>query len=271
MPGVAAGRGGRSPALRPCPTAGLGPHPGGPPVAGWATVSSPAIAGGTLVLAVASLAPVRSADRAALSAERAVLRPLPVSSRLEAPEQKLIGTTGTARAREAVRGLSPAAGGDLYLAASIRNIGPGLGVTHGRLPVEHPADPTGGHPPSESFRPQTRDLYLAPGDPGFWHAANPRPGRPGPRGAPPVARQPRARPHRPPLRDHEVGRRTISRLALIPRHEGAWICQVVRHWNLDRPRRPRTAAGPHLPPTSRTPTPARSRRVPPRCPAPWGR
>jgi len=58
----------------------------------WATISSLATAGGTLVLAVATFASVRSANRAARTAERSLLaglRPLLVPSRLQDSEQKV--------------------------------------------------------------------------------------------------------------------------------------------------------------------------------------
>lgn len=61
-------------------------------VADWVTVSSLATAGGTLVLAVATFASVRSANRAARAAERsmlAALRPLLLPSRLQDPPQKV--------------------------------------------------------------------------------------------------------------------------------------------------------------------------------------
>jgi hypothetical protein len=34
--------------------------------------------------------------------------------------------------------------------------------------------------------------------------------------------------------DLEGGQHTVSRFALIPRDDGAWIASVSRHWNLDR-------------------------------------
>jgi hypothetical protein len=73
-------------------------------VTDWATVASLATAGGTLVLAVATFASIRSANRSARIAERAARaagrsllagqRPLLVSSRLEDPEQELQFTEG---------------------------------------------------------------------------------------------------------------------------------------------------------------------------------
>src|SRR3954466_8868205 len=61
-------------------------------MADWATISSLATAGGTLVLAAATFASVRSANRAARAAERtllAQLRPVLMPSRLDDPPQKV--------------------------------------------------------------------------------------------------------------------------------------------------------------------------------------
>jgi hypothetical protein len=58
----------------------------------WVTVSALATAAGTLVLAAATFASVKSANRAARVAERALfvgLRPLLVPSRLDDPPQKV--------------------------------------------------------------------------------------------------------------------------------------------------------------------------------------
>ncbi|MEY2476019.1 MAG: hypothetical protein QOG87_1334 [Actinomycetota bacterium] len=58
----------------------------------WATISSLATAGGTLVLAVATYASTRSANRAARVAERALLaglRPVLVQSRLEGGQRTI--------------------------------------------------------------------------------------------------------------------------------------------------------------------------------------
>ena len=58
----------------------------------WVTISALATAAGTLVLALATFASVRSANRAARVAERSLLaglRPLLVPSRLDDPPQKI--------------------------------------------------------------------------------------------------------------------------------------------------------------------------------------
>lgn len=208
-------------------------------MADWATVSSLATAGGTLILAVASFASIRSADRAALSAERAVqasLRPVLISSRLGDPEQKVIWMDSHGTRLQGGTGYVRVEGDRLYLAASLRNVGQGLGVIHGWRPAEEDAYAAPGPAAPESFRRQTRDLYVAPGDTGFWHAA---------------IRDPADPDHAPLLQrlknrerigidllygDHEGGQRTVSRFTLVPHGEPVlWYCQVVRHWNLDRP------------------------------------
>ena len=61
-------------------------------MADWVTFSSLATAGGTLVLAVATFSSVRSANRSARTAERALLagqRPLLIPSRDEEPQERI--------------------------------------------------------------------------------------------------------------------------------------------------------------------------------------
>ncbi|GAA1949886.1 hypothetical protein [Kitasatospora viridis] len=209
-------------------------------MADWATISALATAGGTLVLAGAAFGSIRSADRAALSAERAVLaslRPLLISSRLEAPTQKLIWMDGHWAHLPGSAGYLRIVDGGLYLAASIRNVGPGLGVIHGWRPVEHPLTYSQESPDPADFRPQTRDLYVAPGDTSFWHAAVRDAADPYFEEVA-VAVKNRERVNIDLLYgDGEGGQRTISRFSLIPasKDDESWVCQVVRHWNLDRP------------------------------------
>jgi hypothetical protein len=75
----------------------------------WATISSLATAGGTLVLAVATFGSVRSANRAARAAEESLLdglRPLLVNSRIQDPPEKISFRSSMATTRE-VSGRSP--------------------------------------------------------------------------------------------------------------------------------------------------------------------
>lgn len=143
---------------------------------GWATISSLATAAGTLVLAVATFAAVRSSNRSALIAEVALQeqrRPILVPSRLDDPEQKLnfsdahwVRAAGGHAAADLVDGC-------VYLGISLRNVGNGIGVCQGwavtagqTLTSQMPS-----HLPDQDFRIQTRDLYIAGGDIGMWQGA----------------------------------------------------------------------------------------------------
>ncbi len=91
----------------------------------------------------------------------------------------------------------------------------------------------------EDFRMQTRDLYIAPGDIGFWQAAIREAGDPGLRRAEP-GHPGRAAVHdRVLYGDHEGGQRTITRFGMIPAGAATTATggsrHVARHWNLDRP------------------------------------
>jgi hypothetical protein len=165
-------------------------------VANWETLASLGTAAGTLVLAVATFASVRSANRAARTAERALLagtRPLLVTSRLQDPAQKIMfgdehwamlaggrAVAQVGREEIDVDGL-PATNDVIYLALSLRNAGSGLAVLHGWRFAPERLRPGSPHP-APQFRPQTRDLYIAPGDIGFWQGA--LRDRPDPREAP---------------------------------------------------------------------------------------
>jgi hypothetical protein len=76
--------------------------------ADWATISSLATAGGTLVLAVATFASVRSANRSARVAQEALLvrmRPLIMPSRPSDPVQKIFFQEGDPVRLDGGRGL----------------------------------------------------------------------------------------------------------------------------------------------------------------------
>ena len=123
----------------------------------WATIASLATAAGTLVLAVATFASVRSgnrsaraADRAARTAERSARiaersllagqRPLLVNSRPQDPAQQVQfheGKSLTIPGGEAKLEVTDAA---VYMAISVRNVGTGLAVMRGwRVGIGLPA------------------------------------------------------------------------------------------------------------------------------------
>jgi hypothetical protein len=217
----------------------------------WVTVSSLATAGGTLVLAVATFGSIRSANRTARAAERALqigLRPVLMQSRRDDPAQKIMygdqqwfklpGGAAIGQIRE-VNGVE-----NVYLAISLRNAGSGLGIIHGW--VLHPERPTASeqHPPVEQFKLNARDLYIPVNDTGFWQAAYRDPD------APEYGPIFDAIKNRRPMGidllygDHEGGQRVITRFSLTAgfaavsapeESEGLWIASPVRHWNVDRP------------------------------------
>ena len=207
----------------------------------WGTVSALATAGGTLVLAAASFASIRSADRAAVSAERALqasLRPLLLASRLEAPEQKVMWLDGHwTRLAGSMGHVEQVEDGEIYLAMSIRNAGPGLGVIHGWRIEEAPLDGATGRPAPESFHRQGRDLYIAPADTGFWHAAVREQDHPDRELLAQLIKDRERITVDLLFGDYEGGQRTISRFTLLPRGSDPtrWFCQSARHWSLDRP------------------------------------
>jgi hypothetical protein len=207
-------------------------------VADWVTISSLATAGGTLVLAAATFSSVRSANRAARTAERALLvglRPLLFQARLDDPVQKI---------HWADSHLTKIAGSEagveltdevIYLSLPLRNAGSGLAVLHGWFVQLSPRGVQGHHAPDE-FRLQSRDLYVSPSDVGFWQGALRDRTDPTFDTVEDVVRRREVFAIDLLYSDHEGGQRTISRFALTPRvNDDGWMCAVVRHWNLDRP------------------------------------
>ena len=204
-------------------------------MADWVTISALATAGGTLALAGTTYASVRSANRSSRLAEQSLLvglRPLLVQSSPGDPPLR-------AGFFDGVEVVAPAEGagvevvdGRVYLAVSLRNVGPGIGVIHGGF--VHPGRAMSGDapPPLEQFRMLSRDLYIPPGTIGFWQIA---------------FREEDA--GREELRraiedgrfsvdilygDYEGGQRVISRFGVLRRDDGAWELSVVRHWQIDR-------------------------------------
>jgi hypothetical protein len=146
----------------------------------WSTAASLATAAGTLVLAAATFASIRSANRsarvsefAARTAERSLLaaqRPLLVNSRFQDPPQKIQFYEGKWVAVDGQGAALEVGDGVVYMAVSVRNVGTGLAVLHG-WSVSVGIQTERVHPPLEQFTEQTRDIYIAPGDIGFWQGA----------------------------------------------------------------------------------------------------
>jgi hypothetical protein len=203
----------------------------------WATVSSLATGLGTLVLAVATFAAVRSSNRSARIAEAALQeqrRPLLAASRLEDPRQKIMFLEGHWVSAEGGRAAVEHVDGIVYLAISLRNVGTGIAVCQGWAVRAEPSSSTNipSHAPLEDFRLQSRDLYVPSGDIGMWQGALRNP-----------ADKVRADvidaiEHKRPftvelLYSDQVGRqRTISRFGLTPARD-IWLASLNRHWYLD--------------------------------------
>jgi hypothetical protein len=207
-------------------------------VTNWNTVSSLATGGGTLVLALATFAAVRSANRAARAAERSLLaglRPLLVPSRLEDSEQKVFFRGGKYLRVGGGRLVAQDQDGDLLMAASLRNAGAGLAVLHGwRF---YPRDMRGdGRPGPADFTNQSRDLYVPPGDTGFWQGAFREPGTPAHDVAYQAVKDGEVLTVDLLYGDHEGGQRVITRfVARRSNADGVYINSATHHWNVDRP------------------------------------
>jgi hypothetical protein len=203
----------------------------------WSTISSLATGAGTLVLALATFASVRSSNRSARIAEAALQeqrRPVLVQSRLDDPVQKIMFVEGLWLSTCGGRAAAQHTDGNVYLAISLRNAGSGIGVCQGwsvrAEEITPRAAPT--HAPQEEFRPHTRDLYVPAGDIGIWQGALRNPDDPV-RAAVAEAIDERRMISVELLYSDQIGaQRTITRFSLVPTGD-AWIASVTRHWYLD--------------------------------------
>ena len=206
-------------------------------MADWVTISSLATAGGTLVLAAATFASVRSANRAARVAEQALLvglQPLLVPSRLDDVDQK-VGFADSKWLRvSGGSGAAESTADAVYLAISLRNVGSGIAVLHGwRLEADRMLGLTD-LPDVDEFHRLSRDIYVPVGDVGFWQGPFRDPSTAEFRS---VSEAVEGRSY---LTidllygDHQGGQRMVSRFGMTPRDDGGWIVAVVRHWYIDR-------------------------------------
>jgi hypothetical protein len=206
--------------------------------ADWVTISSLATGAGTLVLAVATFASVRSANRAARVAEDSLLasvRPLLLPSR-QGDEPLKVGFADNHWVRVAGgAGTVEVTDDAVYLAMSLRNAGNGIAVLDGWRIERAAGFGLAERPELTDFRHLTRDLYIASGDVYFWQGA--------------------IRDRQDPVRqviadrlaagdrividllysDQHGGQRVISRFSLLPRGDDGFILSLSRQWNVDRP------------------------------------
>lgn len=204
----------------------------------WATISSLATAGGTLVLAVATFASVHSANRSARLAEATLLasvRPLLMPSRPDDPDLKVgfadnhwvhvAGSCGTVEITDEA----------VYLTMSLRNAGAGLAVLHGwRVEGGHDSS-RDSRPSVDGFRRLSRDLYIPAGDVYFWQGAIREAGDPDRDLLTRIASSGERLIVDVLYSDQHGGQRAVSRFSLAPRKDGAYLVSSVRQWNIDRP------------------------------------
>ncbi|HST25510.1 MAG TPA: hypothetical protein VLJ76_05935 [Gaiellaceae bacterium] len=207
-------------------------------MADWVTISALASAGGTLVLAGATFASIKSANRAARVAERSLLanlRPLLLPSKLDDPPQKVGFSDDRWFMVPGGQGMADVSPEAVYLVMALRNVGNGIAVLHGwRFYPERQLGGDAQPTPVDGFTRLTRDLYVPVGDVGFWQGAFRDPA------APEFAEAAAAISARQPMTidllygDNEGGQRVISRYSLNPRQEEGWYVSAGRHWNVDR-------------------------------------
>src|SRR5277367_6156109 len=202
---------------------------------------------GTLVLAGATFAAVRSSNRSARIAERALLaglRPLLTPSRPEDPDERVQFADGRVFSVKAGRAMIFDERGVIYLALALRNVGAGIALLRGYCLEGESAetvarDPSGvarhrrgDRPPDRHrFAEQQRDLYIPSGNVGFWQAAL--------RDANEEWHEQVSKALRTAGRvtidllytDHEGGQAAITRFVLLPEGDSEWGCDVTRHWS----------------------------------------
>ena len=126
------------------------------------------------MLAVATFSAVRSANRSARIAERSFeigLRPILAPSRLEDSPQKVMFRDRHWVVLQGGRAVVEVADGVVYLAMLVRNVGRGMAIIESWQPFPGQRTSSDAWGDIEDFRPQTRALWIAPGDVAFWQGA----------------------------------------------------------------------------------------------------
>jgi hypothetical protein len=203
----------------------------------WTVVASLATAGGTLVLAVATFASTRSANRSARVAEKSLqlqLQPVLMATRPDDPPEPVTFYDGVMLMAPGGSAVVEERNGNLYLALALRNVGTGLAVLRsGHVATIDYANEVW-PPADELFRPLQRDIYIPPGNQGFWQ----------------IAVRTDDDPFRSPLAaavaertslivtigygDHLGGHPTWTRFGVTPGSDGSWITTVNRHSGITR-------------------------------------
>lgn len=219
-------------------------------MADWVTISALATAGGTLALAGATYASVRSNNRSARLAEMALQeqrRPVLVHSSGDDHAQagRFAGRTPIEVPGGGATVESDAEA--VYLSASLRNVGAGIavlqgwqclvlsGAEHGSLAQWRKSTVGSRQPDIEDFRPLMQDQYIAGEDTGLWRGTVRN--RDDPLFEEIAAALTEERPISLDLlyTDQVGGQRTISRFVLLPPEGEGWLITAARHWYLDAP------------------------------------
>ena len=154
-------------------------------------------------------------------------------SRLEDPPQKVGFADGKRFSVGGSGGVAAVVDSVVYLVISLRNAGNGIAVLHSWCffstfdSVDEPA-------PLDEFIRLTRDIYIAPGDIGFWQGSFRD------SSTAEFAEAKAAIDARQPFiveilyGDYQGGQRVVSRFALTPAGDDRWLAGVGRHWHIDR-------------------------------------
>jgi hypothetical protein len=202
----------------------------------WPTVASLATAAGTLVLAIATFASVRSSNRSARTAELALQeqrRPVLAHSRFDDPVQKIMFVDGHRVSVPGGRAVLEHVEGVIYLVMSVRNVGAGIGVLQG-WHASAGLNTRSEHADEHDYRSQTRDLYVPAGDVGLWQGALRDPTTDVHSALADAIDQREIISLELLYSDQAGGQRTISRFNVSPASDEGWITEVGRHWFLDQ-------------------------------------
>jgi hypothetical protein len=210
-------------------------------MADWPTIASLATAGGTLVLAVATFASVRSANRSAAVAEHSLqlnLRPVLVASRPEDPTEKVPFVDGRLFKLAPASALMEEQDGVVYLALALRNVGAGLAVLDGWYPRTGRVGTDVDHARLDDFTMLRRDLYVPAQDTGYWHGALRDPADPMHQLLSRTVENEDALTIELLYGDLDGAQRLITRFVITRRESGRFLCAATRHWTLDGPPAP---------------------------------
>jgi hypothetical protein len=162
------------------------------------------------------------------------LRPLLLASRLQDDPQKVMFVDGKWVQVPGGRASVLAEEKVIYLAMSVRNVGRGIAVVH-RWHFYPDWGPGVPDPVLEEFHRQSRDLYVPPGDIGFWQAAFRDEADPQYDDACKAVTSKSQLTVDILYGDADSGQRVVTRFGLQPRQDETWLVSVNRHWNIDRP------------------------------------